>query len=389
MSNTLSFEQISTVLNSIYSIATGQSAQTAVTTADFVAQANTALLSGYDNVMGAISQVLSRTIFSVRPYERKFSGLEADSIRYGNHVRKINYIDGTFEDDSTLPLDDGSSIDQYVINKPKVLQTNFYGGQRFQRHYTVFRDQLNHAFQSPEELSRFLSGVVQNVNDQRNQAFETLARNALVNLIAGKIDGDSASVIHLLTEYNTYTGGSYTAVTIRDPDNFPHFTKWLFGRLKTLSQLMTERTDKWHINITDKTILRHTPVSRQRIYLYTPEINLIDATVLADVYNDKYLKLANHESVNFWQSPDTPSAINAIPNYINSSGAVVTADSAVTASDILGVVFDEEAIGVTEIFSSMDNTPFNARGRYYNVYYHWILRYWNDLTENAIVLKLD
>ena len=67
MANTLAFDQIASVLNQINQIATGQTAPAAVNTKAFVAQAQSTLLTGYDNVMGAISQVLSRTIFSIRP----------------------------------------------------------------------------------------------------------------------------------------------------------------------------------------------------------------------------------------------------------------------------------------------------------------------------------
>lgn len=389
MANTLSFDQISSVLNQICKQATGQNAAAAVDTKSFVAQAQTTLLSGYDNVMGAISQVLSRTIFSIRPYDRKFAGLEADSVRWGNHVRKLNYLDSDFENNQMFPLNDGSSVDQYVINKPKVVQTNFYGAQEFQRHYTVFRDQLNHAFQSPEELARFLSGVVQNVSDQRNQAWETLARNTIGNMIGAKIQGDSANVIHLVTEYNAYAGTELTPVTVRQPANFPGFVKWMYGRIKTLSQLMTERTVKFHLNFTDKPIPRHTPIRNQRIYLYTPEINRIDAQVLADVYNDEYLRLANHESVNFWQNAQAPDRLMVKPSYINATGAVVNSADTTDQSNILGIIFDQEAIGLTEVFDSMDNSPYNAAGKYYNVYYHWMMRWWNDMTENCVVLLLD
>ena len=65
--NIMNFNQIATVLNSIQQQATGQAALTATNTADFVTNAITTLNTGRDPVMNAISQVLTRTIFSVRP----------------------------------------------------------------------------------------------------------------------------------------------------------------------------------------------------------------------------------------------------------------------------------------------------------------------------------
>lgn len=139
--NNLTFNQISTVLNSVVKQATGKDAIIATNTADFVAVANTALLTGYDNVIQAISQVLSRTIFSVRPYTRKLAGLQVDNITYGNHVRKLQAVDRDFENDNRQPLTNGQSVDMYKVNKPDVLQTNFYG-------QTVYEKKHNH-FQRP------------------------------------------------------------------------------------------------------------------------------------------------------------------------------------------------------------------------------------------------
>ena len=88
--NVLTYNAIGTLVSQIVSQATGKAAIMPTNTSDFVAVANTGLLAGYDNLMGAISQVLSRTIISNRPYTRHFQGLESDSIRWGNHVRKIS-----------------------------------------------------------------------------------------------------------------------------------------------------------------------------------------------------------------------------------------------------------------------------------------------------------
>ena len=62
--STMTFNQIATILNAIHNQATGSTAIAPLTTADFVNQAKAALETGVDPVMQAVSQVLSRTIFS-------------------------------------------------------------------------------------------------------------------------------------------------------------------------------------------------------------------------------------------------------------------------------------------------------------------------------------
>ena len=127
MANTLNFDQISTVLNDIVKHATGVEPVKATDTSSFVAQAQTALLIGNDRIMSSISQVLDRTIFSVRPYNAKFKGLRRSTQQWGNHVRKLGMLDDDWENDQRHPLTDDTSVDMYKIKKGKVLQTNFYG----------------------------------------------------------------------------------------------------------------------------------------------------------------------------------------------------------------------------------------------------------------------
>ena len=90
--NTVTFEQCSTVLNSIVQQATGRTALT-TTEADFISVAQTALTSlGKDAIFNAISNVLARTIFSVRPYSASMIGLEKDLPTWGSYMRKMNIV---------------------------------------------------------------------------------------------------------------------------------------------------------------------------------------------------------------------------------------------------------------------------------------------------------
>ena len=391
MANTLTIDQASTVLNAIVAQATGNTAIATADTKDFVTVAQTGLLAGYDPLLAAISQVLSRTIFSVRPYTRKFKSLEADSITYGNHVRKLNIADKAAMNDDRLPLTDGTAVDQQKVSKPTILQTNFYGAQTYQRQYTIFKDQLDTAFSGPEEFARFISMVVQNVSDMIEQDHEQFARMTVANYIGGVLSGPNAAnqVVHLLTEYNTATGLSLTATTVMQPANYPAFVKWAFARIAALSALLTERSEIFHTNVTGKPIKRHTPESEQRVYLYAPSKFGIEARVLADTYHDNYLSMAKHEAVNFWQAIKTPDTINVKPTWMKADGTLQSATDAVVQAGVFGVIFDREAMGYTTVNQWSSPAPFNAAGGYTNVFFHFTDRHWNDFTENGIVLLMD
>lgn len=375
-------------LNSIVSQATGKSAMSALST-DFMSVATTALGVAPDALLNAISQVISRTIFSIRPYNRKFAGLFVDSMKWGNHVRKINIGDKDWEANVSYDLTDGASVDADIVSKPDILQTNFYGQCVYSKHYTIFRDQLNIALQNEAEFERFYTMLVQNTMDMIEQCHENTARATICNLIGGKVKGDTSNVIHLVTEYNDVTGLALNSDTVKKPENFVPFYKWAFSRIKTISGLMTERSLQYHINVTSHNIMRHTPIQNQRLYLYTPEMNNVESSVFSSVFNEQYLKMMDYEGVNFWQSIKTPMGINIKARYMNTAGSVVSDDTGTATSNIFGVLMDEEAAGITTYGARTATTPYNARGEYMNVWWHFNDRYWNDFTENAVVFLLD
>ena len=399
MANTLTIDDISAVANAVLNNAQGGTSQTA-NTSDFTTIAQLALLQGYDPLATAISQVLSRTIFSYRPYNAKFRGLEKTAEKWGNHVRKLNPIDKPLEVDNRLVKDnlaaltDGDSVDQYRINKPEVLQTNFYGSQTYQKSLTIWRDQLDTAFTGPEQFGNFLTMMMGNATDQLTQAREDLARGSIVNLIGGTIT--LGNVWHVLTDYNTATGLSLTAVTVMEPANFSDFYRWFVGQLQSKMDRMAERTILNHVNPyqggTQKLIRRHTPIDMQHLYMFADFANNAEAVALSTTFHDDYLKKADYEKVTFWQNPATPQAIATTVSYLSAGSA--NADSAITTaavsnSTVIGILFDDEAAGINPVNQWAAPTPFNARGGYYNQYWHETTRWYNDNTENALVICLD
>ena len=398
MANDLSFDQLSTVLTAITNQATGVSNVAPIDTASFVTVAQMALKTGYDPLTTAISQVLSRTIFSVRPYSRKFKGLNVSNQRYGNHVRKLLTIDKPFEDDDRLKLVDGESIDQYRVNKPKVLQTNFYGANQYQKSVTIYKDQLDCAFSSPDEFASFISMVMQNASDMIEQAHEETARATINNLISGIYAAETTSgsantmaksnggkrAINLLTLYNQTNGGALAVNDIFKAENFESFVKFAFSTINTLADLMTDRNTLFSSQLTNYTVIRHTPKDRMKFYLYTDLVNKINSEVYSTVFNPDFLKLVDFERVNFWQSALNPSQIQNKPVMLNKDGTLKTVGNT-NIENVFGVLFDEEAAGYTTVNEWSQPSPFNARGGYYNQFWHFTDRYWNDFTENAIV----
>ena len=387
--NTMSFEDASAILNNIRKQVTGETNTIApLTTADFVSVATTVLQAGYDPVLNAITQMVSRTIFSIRPYNRKFGGIKMDSEQWGAIVRKLSIADKDFDNDVRFVLTDGQSEDMYVVNKPNILQTNFYGQNVYEKNYTIFKDQLDNAFSSPAEFGRFMAMVVQNTADMIEQAHESIARMTIGNFIGGKVAA-SNSVVHLITEYNADTGSSVTATTVFAPANFGDFCKWMFAKLATITSLMTERSLEYQINITGKEIARHTPYEMQKVYIYAPIMNALKARVLADTFHPEFIDYSDIESVNYWQNIEDPMSLDVTPSYMDTTGAIVTAAEQNISEKLVGVIFDKDALGFTTVNEWSATTPLNAKGGYWNTFHHFTERWYNDFTEKGVVLLLD
>ena len=403
MANNLSFTQVATIMNALQNQATGQSALTATDTSSFVAAATTTLKTGYEQVYRAISAVLGRTIFSVRPYYAKLRGMMVGDTQFKLHTRKLQLSDNSFQNNSAVewpihydashtanPTGDGESVDMQVIKKAHPLQTNFYGINTLEDEYTIFDEQLEVAFSTPDEFAMFWTMVTQNISDRFEQARENSARAILSNMAGSCYSlNDGGRVIHLLTEYNARTGLSLTTTTVYDPANFPDFVRWVFGRIAAISSLMTERSTRYQTTLTGHPIQRHTPVEKQRLYIYAPEEMQMRANVLSQTFHDEFLRMADHEMVNFWQSIQTPDSINVIPGYIDATGAATHPQAAVTFGGLFGILMDEEAGGYTLLRSSIKPAPYNARGDYQNFWLKEYHKLYQDNTEKIVLLVLD
>ena len=95
------------------------------------------------------------------------------------------------------------------------------------------------------------------------------------------------------------------------------------------------------------------------------------------------------ESVNYWQSINTPDSINVTPAYTSTAGVLVTPGSAVSQGSIFGIMFDRDAMGMTLLDRRVLSTPLNTKGLYRNLHIHCKQRVVFDNTEKIVVLLLD
>lgn len=388
----MDFADISAILTEINKIATGQQSTTPIVdTSTFTSVAQATLLTGTDNYTKAISQVLGRTIFAVRPYDAPMRNLQITGDDWANHRRKINFCDSDPVIDKAWALTDGQSVDMYEVHKPKLLQTNYYGQTNYSRVYTQADTQMEAAFKGPEELAQFWSSFVLHLSNQIEADRRNLAANLMANHLTGMTVTNRDSVVYLLDEYNAQQGTSLTVKDVYKEANFPGFAAYAYGRINDISRLLKERSIKWHqnwiIGDTKYDLMRHTPYDRQHLYLYSGTQSQIDAKVIPQVYHDNLLKYRDAELITFWQNIDNRDQISATP-VVTTDAGVAEKNAAVQLSNVFGCLLDFDTVGYTPRLSRIVPTPMNARGLYTNFWYHYGWSWYDDFTENAVLFLM-
>ena len=153
-----------------------------VDSSNFVSVGESILRAGTENVLNTLSLVLGRTFMAVRPYKAKLMIINAmNSGLYANRMRKISFYSrpaqnsGAFNTvDNTgstlytnlaMGYDNGSNggaslPTMWEQNAPVPLEFNFGGASVWDDSTTVYEDQLQVAFRSPEDFATFVNGIM-------------------------------------------------------------------------------------------------------------------------------------------------------------------------------------------------------------------------------------
>ena len=394
--------QAGTLLADVVQQATGRKVLTANNPGEWTSVAQSAISAGVEPILNTLVNMWSRTIFSVRPYSAKLKGLEMSADRFGLMTRKLSPVVKDPGDDAaylwpvaydagqTPPSGDGYSVDMYAISKKNVLQTGFAGASVYQEIFTIFKDQLDGAFSSPQEFMAFNEMQLADRSNSIESWKENVKRSLLANMILSlDAENQTGRIVHLITEYNADTGASLTSTTVFAPANFPGFVRWMVARINTIARFMSERTAMYQTAINGQYVLRHTPAEDLRVYLTARFKDMMDTMALSVTFNDNYLKLADVEGINFWQSTATPASVTGKPTYTNTSGVATTPATASTVANIVGVMFDRDALGMASVLEESALTPYNVKGRYWNNAYNNKFKTRFDMTEKAVLLLLD
>ena len=422
MARALTPQDCHVIVNLIQKEMSGQDGSiTTVDSSNFVSVGETILASAKENVYNALSTVLGRTLVAVRPYRAPLWLINAQNTGvYTHRMRKISFYDrgavasGDFNTQLFTNLEDGfdngenpsggtpqSTKDQWEQHQTYPLEINFGGSSVMEFCITWYEDQVKNAFRSEDDFAIFWAGALQEYANQIEQRKEAFNRMTVLNFMAGCYSLSSAGMgaVNLTAAFNTKFNISpaYTTAELLTT-HLKEFLEFFVSEFKQYSRRMENRSIKYHVSPTKTdsqgnplAILRHTPRDRQRVLLYAPLFMDAEAQVLPEIFNDQYLDIdKQYEGVMFWQDETLANAMAidvtpALPDYTN--GPQIAGGN-VVLSNVVGLLYDEDALMVDYQLETTNTTPLEARKRYRNTWLSIARNAINDFTENAVLFYM-
>ena len=341
-----------------------------------------------DNYVKSLVNHIGKVVFVNRPYSGKVPSVLMDAWEFGSVMEKISADIPQAEENESWKLTDGTEYKQDIFHKPTVTAKFFNSKVTFEVPVSITERQVKESFSSAAQLNGFLSMIYNAVDKSMTIKTDALIMRTINNMIAETLDADKAAFgstkpdystastvrcVNLLKLYNTAKNAQLTAATaILDPD-FIRFAAYQMGlyadRLGSISTLF---------NVGGKE--RFTPKDALHTVLLSDFAKAAQAYLYADTYHNEQVLLPKAETVPSWQATGKDYA------FANVSKIDVKSASGknISIGGVLGVMFDRDALGVTNSDKRV-TTNYNAKAEFFNNYYKFDAAYFNDTNENFVV----
>ena len=372
--------QIYEIVNDVAQQTMGESALTATDTASLVAMGN-AVLSSSTNTEAFIDTLVQRigkTIISYRPYKSKLGLLAVSDMTMGAIMQKVKVTMPTAVEDVTTQLEDGKSVDMYIVSKPKANQKLFVKRTPYTFYITVQRKWLREAFTSETAMGSFIAAIYGEVENALELSQENLARLCMANFMV-TASQNTDRIFDLVTAYNLATGKSVP--TGPDALTDEGFLRYSLGVIKSFSK----RMETMSVLYNDGTEQRHSPIADQRFVSLIDFQTALETQVQWAAFNEQYVQKMTGIEVPYWQAAKSPYDIDLLIEDDTDPDN----PKEETLENIVAVLHDRDALGTYRKEVEVATTPLNARGLYTNQFWHMNDLYFNDISENGIIFTLN
>lgn len=331
-----------------------------------------------DNYVKSLVNHIGKVIFKNRLYKGGVPSVLMDKWEFGSVLEKIHADMPEATESDTWKLEDGKEYSQDVFYQPKVEAKFFNSKITFEVPLSFTEKQVKESFSNTTQLNGFLSMLKTSVENSLTVKLDGLIMKTIANMTAETLQADKNGVkaVNLLERYNTEYGADLTAnKAIKDPD-FIRYASYLISVYKDrLSKISTL------FNVGGKA--RFTPSENLHLVLLSDFAKSSDTFLQSNTIHEEKVTLPNYETVPFWQGSGLEYGFDSISKI-----DVKTKAGIVSQAGIIGVMFDSDSLGVSNLDQRVTSS-YNAKAEFYTNFYKMDAGYYNDLNENFVVFFIE
>ena len=347
--------------------------------------------TSYDKFVRSLIDHIGRVMFVNRAYQGSSLALRRDGWEYGAVMEKITETElPEATENEAWNLTDGASYDNQVFHRPNVAAKFYNKRSVFEVDRSIADMQARSAFSNPTQLNAFVSMLFNGIDKSIEVKLQALSERVINNMIARTFAAEFPSVVdndysgrtgvkavNLLYTYNQKFSKSLTAAAcLYDED----FLKWAAKWIRMYSSRLTKMSTLFNVG----GLPRFTPSNLQHLILLDNFSTSAEMYLQSDTFHNELVAMPDYIEVPYWQGSgtayddDSISKINVTID--NENGNTKT----LTASGVLGVLFDHEACGIC-CEERRTDTFYNPKGNFTNYYFKTFANYYGDSNENFIV----
>ena len=343
-----------------------------------------------DNYVKKLVNHIGKVVFVNRLYTGGVPSVLMDSWEYGSILEKISADLPEATINETWALEDKKDYSPDVFYKPSVSAKFFNSKVTFEIPMSFTEIQVKESFSSKEQLNGFISMLTTSIENSMTVKLDALIMRTINNMTAETlvaelntagsgqpvvIDTTATGVkaVNLLKLYNETVTAPLTADNaVTDPD----FIRFATYQISMYSDRMSKISTLFNVEKAE----RFTPKDLQHIVLLSDFAKASETFLASNTQNAEMVALPKHETVPYWQGSGTGYSFDDV-STIN----VKTASKAdVNIKGILGVIFDRDALGVSNLDRRV-TTNYNPRAEFYTNFYKFDAGYYSDLSENFVL----
>ena len=339
-----------------------------------------------DNYVRSLVNHIGRVIFVDRAYSGSVPSVLMDAWEFGSVLEKISCDLPTATENPTWDLTNGETYNPNVFYKPSV-SVKFYNSKTtFEIPLSFTEIQIKESFSNAEQLNGFLTMLYNSVEKSMTIKLDSLIMRTINNMIGETIHHEipesanysttsTIKAVNLLKLYNDSHSTTITAAKCLDNPDFIRYATYI---ISVYGERITKISNLFNIGGKD----RFTPKDVLRCVLLSDFKKASEVFLKSDLYNEQYATLPESDSVPYWQGSGTSYSFNDITKiHINLASSSATE---IQMTGILGVMFDRDALGVSNLNRRV-TTNYNPKAEFYTNFYKFEAGYFNDMNENFVV----